>query len=226
MVRTKALAKISVTFLLSCAVFAAAPISAKSKGWDVERYDQCLKRDGLGDLDLIENISSDACRKGRMAITQSDYPVGYFDVAASIAASREKRGDQEWAVFVKLRITTTDDRFYGPAAVLNQPQKEIPRFSTMSIMLGEELHEMEISSQKSAFPDCNSYYRRGLGMTKCDLVSGVVVHLNQEILQKIKDDAARQPFGDQKFKLFTHELKGLTLKIPYAEIISVAKSAQ
>lgn len=224
MVRTKTIAKIAGILPLLGGIFVASPVIAKP--WDVDRYTECLQREGQGSLDLIESIHSDACRKGRAVIDDSDYPVGYFDISASVAASRDKKNLGDWAVFAKFRVATTDSRFYGPAAALNQQPREIPHFSATSTLIGGQLYELPISSQKEAIPDCESFSRGRLGMSKCELVTGVVVHLSSDVIEKIIEDARSQPLGNQMFKLFTPDFKGITIKIPYAEIIAVATSAR
>jgi hypothetical protein len=210
-------------FIFACLI-AVQPVEAKE--WTVERYSQCLQHEGQDALDIVESINTNSCRKGRLPIVDSDFPVGYFDIAANVAASREKRDDNQWSVFATFRIETTSSNFYGGASFLDQDDAGFDRFVAASSLVNGSRMDLTISSQKRGAPKCQSFFRSRLGMTKCQFASAVVINLTSDVLAKIRQDADSEPSGSMAIKIFNESLKGVTLDIPYAEILAVEKAVK
>lgn len=204
----------------------AAPTNAKDHKWTPERYSQCLQREGQDVLDLVESINTNSCRKGRMAIIDSDYPVGHFDVAANVAASRDKQAGSDWAVFATFRIEISSTKFYGGAYFLNQASGVFEQFEAASILVNGTRVELPITSQERGVPECQSSFRSGFGVTECKFASAVVLNLDSDILEKIQADAQAEPSGRLAVKIFTASMRGVTLGIPYSEIIAVQNATK
>lgn len=202
------------------AALAALLLCSAARPWTLDRFSQCVQRQGAKDLDPIETFSSQSCVEPDKVTTDgtaaSDLVVDRFAFIG-----RSKLEDREVAATFMFRI----DYSRVQTVVGGDAAGGLMDFDRLTILWGDGLQQYDLRNQQKRFGKCSSLGRGLLNTITCRYSEAPYLILTPEMLGRFKSLSANAPGTKLPIKLFSRSGETIEAYIYADEITATASAA-